>query len=386
MKFVFFAVLLVAWFGAHWYVWRRASSVFGLRAVGRFILGMMLFLASIAWPVARSLHRLADTVAVQVFQDAGAVWMGFVCVLLLALIAVDLLVLLPVWVGFCRRAVSTGMRAVARKASLAMATVAAVVLTAVAYGNTRGPVVVTSLEVTSPALPPGLDGLTVLFLSDVHQGGLVGRADLDRIENAVLAAPFDLLLFGGDLTDQENGDGPTFRRMAQWAQHSSMGLAVAVTGNHDRYSGGEAVVSSMRNMGMIVLRQEHLCLPEGLCVAGVDDPAMIPEGRASDLALLDALEGVEQDSFTILLSHQPILVELAASAGVDLMLSGHTHHGQFPPATFFTPLVYSHWAGVYRVRDMFIYVTSGAGFWGPPLRLGSMSEVARITLRRAAAD
>jgi len=64
------------------------------------------------------------------------------------------------------------------------------------------------------------------------------------------------------------------------------------------------------------------------------------------------------------------------------MVSGHTHHGQFPPATFFTPLFYPYWAGLYRIRDMFLYVSSGAGFWGPPLRLGSHPEVVALKLRR----
>ncbi len=383
MKIVFFSALLAAWLGAHWYVWRRFTGVFRPGRVGAFISAAVLFLAAFAWPLARWLHRLGGTVAGQAFQDGGAIWMGFVCVLLLALLAVDVTVLLPVWIGVRRRAVSNGFRLQARRVSFAVSVAAALVVTGVAYGVARGPVAVNEIEIRVPDLPAALDGKVAVFLSDVHQGGLVGVRDIDRIEKAVLSRPFDLLLFGGDLTDQENGDGPTFRRMAQWSQYSSIGLALAVSGNHDRYSGGEAVLSAMRNMGMIVLRQEHVCLPDGLCVAGVDDPAMLPEGVNSDAAIARAVRGVPPGTFTILLSHQPIKAAVAQAAGVGLMLAGHTHQGQFPPAAFFTPLFYRYWSGLYRVDDMFVYVTSGAGFWGPPLRLGSKPEVARIVLRRA---
>jgi predicted MPP superfamily phosphohydrolase len=386
MKYAFFFVILVSWLWAHWYVWRRASSVFRLRPVPRFILAAVLGLLAVAWPVARGLQKVGENLAVRLFQGAGSLWMGFICVLLLTLLAVDIAVLLPAWIAVRRRRLASGARAVMRLWSFVIAVVSAVIISAVAISNARGPVSVTRHEIRVAGLPGSLDGYTVMFLSDVHQGGLVGVDDIDRIERAVKSVRFDVITFGGDLTDEENGgDGSVFRRMAGWGRLGSSGNAVAVSGNHDRYSGGDTVLGLMAESGIRVLRQEHFCTDEGLCVAGVDDPQMLPPGIGDDVALERALSGIPPDSFTILLSHQPIDVETAASRNVGLMLSGHTHHGQFPPAIFFTPLVYPYWAGLYSVGDMYLYVTSGAGFWGPPLRLGSRPEVAVIVLRKGIA-
>lgn len=386
MKFAFFATILVSWLWAHWYAWRRTSSVFGLGRVARLAMAGFLGLLSVAWPLARFMQRFGDGAPVQVFQDAGSLWMGFFCVLMLVFVAVDVVILLPAWIAVRRRRMATGLQRFVRKAAFVVAAGCAVVVSGVAMANAGGPIVVTRQELSFPDLPESLDGFSLLFLSDVHMGGLVGTDDLDRIETAVRSVRFDRIMFVGDLTDQENGgDGSAFRRMAGWARLGDGGPAIAVSGNHDRYTGGDSVLGLMSKSGMTVLRQDHVCVSPALCFAGVDDPSLLGPGVRSDVALISAVAGVPRDAFTILLSHQPIRADLAASLGVDLMLSGHTHHGQFPPAVFFTPLFYPYWAGLYHIHDMYLYVTAGAGFWGPPLRLGSRAEVVNIILKKAVA-
>ncbi|HOA14379.1 MAG TPA: metallophosphoesterase [Myxococcota bacterium] len=383
MKFVFFAVLIVAWLAAHRYVFVRLRESLRLAPAIRFTIGSLMILMAVSWPVSRMLSRIGENLAVHLFQGAGSYWMGFMAVLVMTIFATDLLIALPARIGNRRLVLSQGALVAARKVSFLVAVASAVVVSTIAMAVATGPVAVRKVDIASPAVPAALDGRTLLFLSDIHHGSLVGVDDLDRIEAAVKSVQFDVILFVGDLTDEENGgDGSAFERFASWGRLGSSGRAFAVTGNHERYSGGDAVVGRLQQAGIQVLRQQAECNDAGLCLAGVDDPAMLPDGVGFDAAVVRAVSGVPDDAFLVLLSHQPVMVDFVAGTGVDLMVSGHTHHGQFPPATFFTPLFYPYWAGLYRIRDMFLYVSSGAGFWGPPLRLGSHPEVVALKLRR----
>lgn len=383
MKFVFFAILILAWFAAHRYIFQRLRETVPMAPAARFTVGSIMILMAVSWPLSRMLSRIGENFAVHLFQGAGSYWMGFVAVLVMTMFVADMVIAVPAGIAARRLALSRGVLIMARKGAFLLSIGSAVVVSAIAMSVATGPVAVRKVEVASSGVPAGLDGYTLLFLSDIHHGSLVGVDDLDRIEAAVRSVPFDVILFGGDLTDEENGgDGSAFERFASWARFGSSGRAFAVTGNHERYSGGDAVVGRLQRAGIQVLRQQSECLGAGLCVAGVDDPAMQRDGVGFDAAMIKAVSGLSAETFVVLMSHQPVKVEFAAATGVDLMVSGHTHHGQFPPATFFTPLFYPYWAGLYQVRDMFIYVSSGAGFWGPPLRLGSRPEVVALKLRR----
>ncbi|HNZ04297.1 MAG TPA: metallophosphoesterase [Myxococcota bacterium] len=379
MKAVFMLVLVFAWFGAHWYVHRRVVNSFApSRRVSR-VLAVLLLLAAVGWPLSHAVVRVSDGPLALAAGGAAALWMGYLAVLVMVLVPADLVLVGGVRLLVKARVLARGLLRPTRILSFVLAACTAVGISIAAMSVALGPVKVHTEEVALPGLPLEFDGRVLAFLSDVHHGGLVGTSDIDRIEHAVRLVNPDWVILGGDLTDEEGGGDPSvFRRFARF---SGPGSVFAVSGNHERYSGGEKVLDALSSSGIRVLRQESVCIDDAFCVAGVDDPAHLGTGSRPDASLLQAIATTAPGLPVVLASHQPINVELAASAGVDLMLSGHTHHGQFPPATIFTPLVYPYWAGRYQVQSMILYVSAGAGFWGPPLRLGSRPEVVRIVLR-----
>ena len=119
----------------------------------------------------------------------------------------------------------------------------------------------------------------------------------------------------------------------------------------------------------------------GFDLAGVDDHdgARIAPGHGPDLA--KALEGRDPDRPVVLLAHQPRIIQEASEAGVDLVLSGHTHGGQIWPFSYLVYLQQPYVRGLKRRGDTYLYLSSGTGFWGPPMRLGTTAEIALITLR-----
>jgi predicted MPP superfamily phosphohydrolase len=155
-----------------------------------------------------------------------------------------------------------------------------------------------------------------------------------------------------------------------------------VPGNHEYYWAGEAWIRAFQELGFQVLPNKHAVVPVGdarLVLAGVTDPAAADAGgEAPDLS--KALTGA--NGFPrILLAHRPDFAEPAEKAGFQLQLSGHTHGGQFFPWILIIGLFHRYAQGLHRVGKMWLYVSRGTGYWGPPVRLGARPEVAILVLR-----
>lgn len=143
----------------------------------------------------------------------------------------------------------------------------------------------------------------------------------------------------------------------------------------------------MRRLGLKVLLNEHVVLDHrgaSLLVAGVTDYSAHHFNAAHRSDPHAAVAGAPDNvGAKILLAHQPRTAPHAADAGFDLQLSGHTHGGQFFPWNFFVPMQQPWVAGLKRLRNMWVYISRGTGYWGPPKRFGAPSEITRVRLVRA---
>jgi hypothetical protein len=233
-------------------------------------------------------------------------------------------------------------------------------------------------------LPAALKGFRIAQISDVHVGPTI-KADFVRgIAETVQAAAPDLIVFTGDLADGDVARlGVHVQPLANLrAPHGCF----FVTGNHEYYSGVKDWLAVIGELGFRALINEHVLIERGgsrIVLAGVTDDSAgaIEVGHASDPDR--ALSGAPAADLRILLAHQPRSAVAAASHGFDLQLSGHTHGGQFIPWHLFVMLLQPYMGGIYRRGSSWIYVNRGAGYWGPPLRLGAPSEIAVLTLTRA---
>ena len=257
-----------------------------------------------------------------------------------------------------------------------VASVLAVVLGALTA--LRGPRV-ERVDVRVSGLHPGLDGVRIAQISDLHVGRNIRRAYVARVVERAQALAPDLVALTGDMVD-----GPVARlapHVAPLAALAEGGRAFFVLGNHDCYSGAHAWIEHFRGMGIRVLMNEYTVHRAGaatLVVGGVVDPAY--RIRPPEISL----DGAPRADFRLLLAHNPKLAPLGASAGFDLQLSGHTHAGQFFPWTLAVRLVHApHVAGLSREGRMWVYVSAGTGTWGPPVRFGTSPEITLVRLVRA---
>lgn len=374
MGYVVFVLVLVALL--HLYVYRRAvhdlTSSRRVRVAGAAAI-TLLGLAVAGALVTRGLPP--DTV--RPLHYVGFFWLALLIYLGLVLALGELVRLA---VRFVRGRPEEGRRRFLARVIAGTAAVTAVGTVA------RGAVVarqprVERREVLLDRLDPAFDGFTIAAVSDIHLGPLVDGSDVRGFVEMINGTAPDIVAVVGDLVDGSVAElGDDAAPLADITAPTYF-----VTGNHEYYSGARQWVEFLPTLGIRVLRNEREELRRGdavLHVAGCDDRTAAASGEPGHGFDLDAaLAGRDPEVPVVLLCHQPVMVDRAARAGVDLQISGHTHGGQLWPVTQVALVDQPVLAGLSRVGPTWLYVTRGTGFWGPPVRVGSPPEITLLTLR-----
>lgn len=365
---MFFLFVLSVWTCMHIYFFLRISQLPRLSALPRWFWWLAGSLLWFAYPFARLLDRNGVSLELaRSLELVGAWWMGILFLQVFLLLVADLITGFGLW----RTAVIPTRLLVLATGSLLAA-----------YGLVQGAKapVVEQVEVRLPTLPPELDGLRLVQLSDLHLGTILRESWLSPIIAQVRDLRPDLVAITGDLVD---GNARHVERLVPVLQTLTAPLGVfAVTGNHEFYAGVEASVSLLRQAGFHVLRDEHRQVREGLVIAGIDDLTARQQFGIAHEAMQKALANRPLGA-CILLAHTPWQVGEAARAGVDLMLSGHTHGGQIWPFSYLVALSYPYFQGTYRREGFTLHVSRGTGTWGPRLRLWQPAEITLLVLRSA---
>lgn len=268
---------------------------------------------------------------------------------------------------------------IARTAALA-AGAASVGLVGYGAATALGPPNVLTVPVRLRRLDPAFDGFRMAVVSDVHLGPLAGRAHTERIVRMINEQEPDLVAIVGDLVDgtvEELGRAAEPLRDLQAREGTFF-----VTGNHEYFvDDTNSWLRELDRLGVQTLRNDNTAIRRGAAafdLVGVNDVGGIERGDGPDFDR--ALGGLDESRPTILLAHQPIQVTEASSRGVDLQLSGHTHGGQMWPFHYAVDTVQPALAGLSTVGATQLYVTRGAGFWGPPVRVGAPPDITVVTL------
>ncbi len=216
--------------------------------------------------------------------------------------------------------------------------------------------------------------LKVVHLSDIHIGNSIGKKYVEQIVNLANQLQPDLIVLTGDIADGDpDGHDEELEALARLKSHKGV---FYVTGNHEFYWNEAGWRAKFARIGFQVLENESqsIDLGGGSCIEVLGVSVLKPDyaktfgqARAGD--------------YRLLLAHHPGHEKKARPFGFDLQLSGHTHGGQFIPWSWVIGLVHRYGAGTYHLPDGVIHVNVGTGYWGPPIRLGTRSEITEIVIQ-----
>lgn len=233
-------------------------------------------------------------------------------------------------------------------------------------------------------LPPEFEGFRIVQISDLHLSPTIKRPYAEKVVHMVNELKPDLIALTGDFVD---GTVDELRNdAAPLAQLSAPHGVWFVTGNHEYYWNPYAWMEEFRKLGARVLVNEHEIIRKGsdaIVLAGVSDYSTRHSNRPDAFSPKKALEGAPAGLVKILLAHQSVSYKEAHAAGFNLQLSGHTHAGQYFPYTLLIRFFQRYYKGLNNHDGMWVYVNTGTGYWGPPLRAGVPAEISLLTLTAA---
>jgi uncharacterized protein len=385
---VFFAVVLGIVGGVHFYFWVRLVRDTQVPFPYRPWASGALVLLAACLPLPFLVARRLPTDWARWLVWPAYVWMGFMFLLFVLLVATDLVRLLA-FVGAkvgAHQALDEGRRTLMARVLGGAAGLGTGLLGAAAVGQALRAVKVVDVDVKLGRLPAASSGTTIVQISDLHIGATIGRAFVEDVVRRCNGLAPDIVAITGDLVDGSVD--------SLWDAVSGLGQLKArhgvyfVTGNHEFFSGARQWIEALPRLGIRVLGNERVAIDSGgggFDLAGVHDHSAgrIQPGHGPNLT--QALAGRDSRRELVLLAHQPKAVSEAARMGVGLQLSGHTHGGQIWPFSYLVRLSQPYLAGLHRHGDTQVYVNPGTGYWGPPMRLGTRAEITRIRLVSGAA-
>lgn len=342
---IFIGTFLTVYLLANLYIIGRLYSLFKVR-IGRWFC-VLLFVGTVSYVGARLLGIRFDNVFVRGFDLLATMWMGVGLLLLSCLVVHDCLNLF--------------YKTPRPRAGFVVVGITAV-LSVYSFINAQ---FISVVEVDIPAEV----NMRIVQLSDIHLGSVSERF-LERVIAKTNALRPDVVLITGDLVDSRGK-----------MRDDSLGLIGKIespvffsTGNHERYVGLYDMSQFLKRHGVTVLRNRAADF-NGIQIVGIDDSR--DEGQvAKQLGELK----LDADKYTILMYHRPDGFADAVRAGVDLMLSGHTHNGQIFPFNLFVKMTHEYTNGVYKHGDGYLHVSCGTGTWGPAMRLGSRNQITLLRL------
>ncbi|MBI2519735.1 MAG: metallophosphoesterase [Bdellovibrio sp.] len=243
------------------------------------------------------------------------------------------------------------------------------------------PPTIFDIKIPLKMMPDDLKNFKIVQISDIHIGPLLGREFLEDLVSRVNQLKPSLIAITGDLVD---GRVSQIGSAIEVLSHlkSEYGTYF-VSGNHEYYSGHDEWMKFLKQLGIKILENENDFLQVGnatVLIGGVPDYRTSPVKGDPHRAIFHVRGKAD---LSVLMSHQPLKCDEARKAGFNLQLSGHTHAGQFHPWTWVVKLIYPYVKGLNDHMGMWIYVNQGTGFWGPPIRLGTKSEITQFQFEKS---
>lgn len=379
---IFFSIVIVLYGLMNTYIYLRGLQAIPSASSLRQWFNIVFWFLALSYFAARFLERIALSWFTDALVWIGSFWLGAMAYLVIILLAIDLLRMLNYIIPFFPDFITKNIQQT--KQIIFYAVSGIVLITIIGARINQALPQIKTLDLVIHKKSP-LKELNVALVSDVHLGTIICNSHFMRIVAKINSLNPDLVLFAGDLVDEDiepvirENLGETLRQIK-----SKYGI-YGITGNHEYIGGVEAACNYLTEHGVVMLRDSAVKIADAFILAGREDISMEGfVGKSHGMhrkRINDLMKDQDTSLPIILMDHQPLRLNDAVDNGIDLQLSGHTHHGQLWPFNYIAESVYELSWGYKQKGNTHFYVSCGVGTWGPPMRTGNRPEVVNVKLK-----
>lgn len=369
---IFFSIVLTIYFLVNLYIYKHLLH-FNLIGLQQVAFKIAFFTIVFSYPLGRFLERATPSLLSDFLVKMGSIWLGAMLYFTLFFMLIDLFRFVS-WAFSSPNILGiTVSKLLSSRVKIGIAGFVTIILVA-GYINALFPKV-NKLSIKTNKTISGYNTLRVAMASDIHLGTVISNGRLRRFVEMVNSQKPDIILLAGDIFDEDIG--PVIKRdMGKLISQLNAPLGVyAITGNHEYIGGVEPAVTYLTQHGVTVVRDSVISPQNIFNIVGRDDRQSKLMSGYNRKTISELVSQIDKSKFTFLLDHQPYNLNEAVENGIDLQLSGHTHHGQLWPFNLITRAIFEVSRGYKQIDQTHIFVSTGFGSWGPPIRIGNRPEI-----------
>jgi len=377
---IFFAIVLVVNLLVNAYIYSRTRAIFPTGNFSYPLAAVLFWLLALSYMIGRITERMGYMEFAHPFVHLGSYWMGAMLYLTLLFLLTDIfrgfVTLVPAAESF-----RFGWNTDKGRVAIVTLYAATTVILTFGYYFAKSPVVrFQQIAVDKPLIG---GPLRAVLVSDLHLGMMISNGRLERLVELVNAQKPDVLLLAGDVFDEDLGPVIENNLGDLLKNFKTKYGAYAVLGNHEFYGDAQAAREYLEHHNIKVLRDSVVRLYNGTTIIGREDITHEQMNRIRRKPIDELISASDTSGLVILIDHQPYNLNEVVGTGVDLQVSGHTHHGQMWPLNYITKAIFTISRGYGKLGNTHFFVSSGFGTWGPPFRTNSRSEIVVLDIAGA---
>ena len=376
IKYIFiFALFSLLYFLTNYYIGRKILNGFNyIFKISPLVFWIIFWILALSYIVSMFLNKFISPNLTNFLYLIGSYWMGL---LMYTLLTFPIIGIINIIVS--RSPLSNNLNNKYYIYQTILITVVFIILTTIGSFNSKNSYVKSfdiDIDKTSFNEP-----VNVVMVSDIHLGNIIKNTRLSNMIDEINALNPDIVVIAGDIIDSDikpflnNNMGKEFSRIkSTYGTYASLG-------NHDLMTKSEnQIVKILEENSVKVLRDESILINDSLYIIGRDDITINRFSENDRASLLDLTHNLDKSKAMIVIDHNPKYIDESLNANIDLQLSGHTHKGQIIPGNLVTNKMFEIDYGYLKKDTLNVVVSSGYGTWGPPIRIGSRSEIVQMNL------